>query len=89
MDKGIMTKSLQSWAVVNARTEGFHQGKEESMSNAEELTMLDKATTAWIEWAKANNIDATNTQQETYHLMREAFEDGYLKGFVKRLTEGA
>ncbi len=89
MDKGIMTKSLQSWAVVNARTTGFYKGKDESMSNAEELTMLDKATTAWLEWAKTNNIDATNTQQETYHLMREAFEDGYLKGFVKRLTEGA
>ncbi len=81
---GKTLSNLKIWASMSA---GFKKGND--MSNAEELTMLDKATTAWIEWAKANNIDATNTQQETYHLMREAFEDGYLKGFVKRISEGA
>ena len=92
VDKGLIATDTQlgvRWALANIHTLAFYIGKEESMSNAEELTMLDKATTAWIDWAKANNIDATTTQQETYHLMREAFTDGYLKGFVKRISEGA
>ena len=55
---------------------------------AEELTMLDKANLAWQEWAGHNNIDAMNTTRETYVLMHEAFTDGYLKGFVKRISEG-
>ena len=57
--------------------------------NTENLTMLDKANNAWVKWATENNIDAVNTQPETYKLMAEAFVDGYLKGFTKRLTEGA
>jgi hypothetical protein len=59
------------------------------MSNAEELTMLEKARREWQIWAEQNNIHALNTQTETRELMEEAFIDGYLKGFVKRLTEGA
>ena len=76
------------WSVQNARTIGFYKGKELDM-NAENLTMLDKANNAWVKWAKDNNIDAVNTAPETYKLMSEAFIDGYLKGFAKRLTEGA
>lgn len=55
----------------------------------ENLTMLDKANNAWVKWAQDNNITSVNTSPETYKLMAEAFVDGYLKGFAKRLTEGA
>lgn len=82
------TELSKELLITVAQINGEEQG-ENFMGNAEELTMLDKATTAWLEWAKTNNIDATNTQQETYHLMHEAFVDGYLKGFVKRISEGA
>lgn len=54
----------------------------------ENLTMLDKARNAWFKWATDNNITVSNTQLETFKLMEEAFVDGYLKGFAKRLTEG-
>ena len=58
-------------------------------SDCGNLTMLDKARNAWIKWAEDNNVTMTNTQTETIELMEEAFVDGYLKGFTKRLTEGA
>ena len=77
------------WQVNNARTTGYYIGVESDMSNTENLTMLDKARNAWIKWAEDNNVTMTNTQTETIELMEEAFVDGYLKGFTKRLTEGA
>lgn len=56
------------------------------MGNAENLTMLDKAHQAWWQWATDNQVTTTNTSPETYKLMCEAFIDGYLKGFTKRIT---
>lgn len=91
MDKELLATDTQlgvKWALANIKTMAFYIAKEESMSNAEELTMLDKARNEWRTWADANNITPTNTQSETYDLMHEAFIDGYLKGFVKRISEG-
>lgn len=74
---------------MQAQRKGYRQGERSMNDNTENLTMLDKARNAWIKWAEDNNIAITNTQPETYRLMSEAFVDGYLKGFTKRLTEGA
>lgn len=76
---------------MKAQRKGYRQG-ERSMNDKTEnqnLTMLDKAHGAFHKWAEDNNVTMTNTQTETYKLMSEAFVDGYLKGFTKRLTEGA
>ena len=83
-----MNLTMEYYHLKNAYVEGFKQG-EIIMDNLKNLTMLDKARNAWIKWAEDNNIAITNTQPETYRLMSEAFVDGYLKGFTKRLTEGA
>lgn len=74
---------------MKAQRKGYRQGKELKMSKTENLTMLDKANLAFYKWSKDNDISLTNTQPETFKLMEEAFVDGYLKGFAKRLTEGA
>ena len=60
-----------------------------SENSEQEDSIMHKANRAWVKWATDNNITATNTQQETYDLMQEAFIDGYTNGFVKRFTEGA
>lgn len=91
MDKELLATDTQlgvKWALANIKTMAFYIAKEESMSNAEELTMLEKAQAEFLIWAKANDITQTNTQLETLELMSEAFVDGYLKGFVKRISEG-
>lgn len=74
------------WSVQNARTTGYYIGVESDMGNAENLTMLDKAVLEFYKWSKDNNITLLNTAPETYKLMEEAFTDGYLKGFTKRIT---
>jgi hypothetical protein len=88
-----------AWKINNARTIGFHNGKELSMAdingntdivseNPQEDSILDKAHRAWFEWARDNNFNTLNTQLETFKLMGNAFVDGYLSGFTKRFTEG-
>lgn len=74
---------------MQARRKGYRQGERSMNDKTENLTMLDKANVAFYKWANDNNISLTNTQPETFKLMEEAFVDGYLKGFAKRLTEGA
>jgi hypothetical protein len=74
---------------MQAQRKGYRQGERSMNDKTENLTMLDKARNAWIKWAEDNNVTMTNTQTETIELMEEAFVDGYLKGFTKRLTEGA
>lgn len=80
--------SEQIWKTT-AKLHGIKEGVDSMNDKTENLTMLDKAYHAWVKWANDNSINLTNTQQETYDLMQEAFVDGYLKGFAKRLTEGA
>ena len=61
----------------------------DNVSENSEDSIMHKAYRAWVKWATDNQINLTNTQQETYDLMQEAFIDGYTNGFVKRFTEGA
>jgi hypothetical protein len=82
------TELSKELLITVAQLNGEEQG-ENFMGNAEDLTMLDKAKREWRIWAEQNNIHAQNTQTETRELMEEAFIDGYLKGFVKRISEGA
>ena len=79
----------QVWHKHNARLNGIKEGVESMNDKTENLTMLEKANVAFYKWSRDNDITLLNTQPETYRLMSEAFVDGYLKGFTKRLTEGA
>lgn len=74
---------------MQAQRKGYRQGERSMNDKTENLTMLDKANLAWRRWAEDNNVAITTTEPQTYRLMSEAFVDGYLKGFTKRLTEGA
>ena len=91
MADGVMTKSLQSWAITNARTTGFYKGKDMNEQNdnmTESSTIMHRAEVEWGKWAGENDITVLNTSPDTYQLMQEAFIDGYTNGFVKRFTEG-
>ena len=44
------------------------------------------AMNAWYEWSRNNGITGSDIDMRKYELMREAFIDGYLNGFTKRIT---
>jgi hypothetical protein len=51
-----------------------------------EDTIEARAHLAWYKWTKESNIDPNTADPETYELMKDAFIDGYLNGFTKRIT---
>ena len=76
-------------AEINGGLEGRKLNMNEQsdmVSVNSEDTIEARAYIAWFKWAKESNIDPNTADPETYELMKDAFIDGYLNGFTKRIT---
>lgn len=76
-------------AEINGGLEGRKLDMNEQsdmVSVNSEDTIEARAHLAWYKWTRESNIDPNTADPETYELMKDAFIDGYLNGFTKRIT---
>jgi hypothetical protein len=85
--------SDEIWKRNLAEINGGLQGRNldmneqsDNMTGSSEDTIEARAHLAWYKWAKESNVDLNTADPETYELMKDAFIDGYLNGFTKRIT---
>ncbi len=93
LDMSEQTLSEQTLNRNLAEINGGLEGRKLDMNEQSDMVSVNSEDTiearahlAWYKWAKENNIDPNTADPETYELMKDAFVDGYLNGFTKRIT---